>query len=176
MKHYLFLDGSKIAVHDDACRGCYLEQALTLPEELQPIWKNADFVIRQDAECPVPGFYIVSARQHIHSIGDLSPEAAGALGIIVSRLRDNMRRILDIQRLHIILEERLVEPHLHIWMLPLWTETMAKHQIDPKVWNSNILEYLNLFRYDENREKILTCNAVMKEALKNDPVFCALEM
>lgn len=174
MKQYSFLDGSTIAVSDDTCRGCYLERASILPDEIAPVWENTDFVIRQDAECPVPGFYIVSTRDHIHSIGDLSPEKASALGIIVSRLRDCMRRAIGINRLHIILEERLVEPHVHIWLLPLWSEIMAKYHIDPKVWNSNILEYLKLFDYSENREKILSYNAIIKEALKNDPVLHSL--
>lgn len=175
MKSYSFLDGSSINVPDDTCRGCYLEEAENLPEELWPIWENDHFVIRQDAECPVPGFYIVAARQHIHSVGDLSVDQAGMLGIIINRLREHMRRSINVQRLHIILEERMISPHLHIWLLPLWPETMQQHHIDPKVWNSNILEYLMLFRYADNREKILSFNAAMKAALENDPVLRKLK-
>ena len=168
MKKYKFLDGSEIVVDDSTCRGCFLEEAESLPMELNPVWSDDFFVIRQDAECPVPGFYIVSARQHIHSIGDLSCERSAELGVILTRLRAAMLDVLRIERVHVFLEERLIEPHLHIWMLPLWPQVMAKHKIDPKIWNSNILEYLSLFSYEENRDLILGFNEAMTSVLAKD--------
>lgn len=168
MKKYSFLDGSEIVVDDSSCRGCYLEKAESLPVELKPIWADDTFIIRQDAECPVPGFYIVSARKHIHTIGDLSSEQAAELGILLNRLRFTMHNILHIERIHVILEERVIEPHLHVWMLPLWPHIMEQYQIDPKIWNSNILEYMSLFSYSENRETILRYNKAMTKALAID--------
>ena len=51
-----------------------------------------------------------------------------------------MKEILKINRVEIILEERKVNPHFHIWLLPLWEDIIDKYEIDPKVWNSNILQ------------------------------------
>lgn len=175
MKIYKFLDRSELSVDDNMCRGCYLERADNLPIELSPIWMNDFFVIRQDAECPVPGFFIVSARQHIHTIGDLTPEQASELGVILNRLRDTMSKNLGIKRSHVFLEERLIEPHLHIWMLPLWPNIMKEHQIDPKIWNSNIYTYISLFTYEENKDNILHINQIMRQALANDSFLVQLK-
>lgn len=162
------MDGTSIYVKDDVCRGCYLEKADNLSELLEPIWSNHNFVIRQDAECPVPGFYIISTRKHIHSFGDFSLEMAKEIGIIINRVRKYMSENLEILRVHIILEERLFEPHFHIWLLPLWPNIMKTHNIDPKVWNSNIRKYIELFNYGDNKEKIEICNRIMLKALLED--------
>lgn len=174
MKVYNFLDGTSITVDDNTCRGCYLAVSPKLPKEIMPVWENETFVIRQDAECPVPGFYILSTKKHIHTIGDLSPKGASQLGVISNRLRVNMRNSLGIKRLHVILEERMFNPHLHIWFLPLWEDVMKKHNIDPKVWNSNILQYIQLFGYEENYKKILDFNAILKKSLDEDSVLAKM--
>ena len=76
--------------------------------------------------------------------------------------------VLGIERIHVFLEERLIEPHLHVWMLPLWPQVMEKYKIDPKIWNSNILEYMSFFSYEDNRDLILRYNAAMTSALAKD--------
>lgn len=171
MKKYKFLDRTEILVDNDTCRGCYLETSNNLPQEILSIWSNDFFVIRQDAEIPMPGFYIVSTRQHINTMADLPIDKAEELGAIINRLRFHMNNALGISRLHMILEERMIEPHLHIWMLPLWPDIMNKHNIEPKVWNSNIYEYLTYFKYEENRDVILKYNDVMRDVLSNDAVL-----
>lgn len=171
MKKYKFLNGIEVSVDELTCRGCFLENAKLSIEELDPIWFDDFFVIRQDAECPVPGFYIVSTRQHIHTIGDLTQKQASELGLVLNRLRQTMLTMLTIERIHVILEERKIEPHLHIWLLPLWPDIMRKYQIDPKIWNSNIYQYISLFSYEDNRNTILKYNQIMRDSLKSDPVL-----
>ncbi len=70
-----------------------------------------------------------------------------------------------------ILEERIIEPHLHIWMLPLWPNVMKHKNIDPKVWNSNILQYMTSFSYEENKAAIIQYNDKMRAALKDDKIL-----
>lgn len=171
MKKYKFVDGTEIIVNEGTCRGCFLENEKSLPKEILPIWQNDYFVIRQDAEIPMPGFYIVSTRQHIHTIGDLSATKSAELGIILNRLRKIMLEVLNIDRIHMILEERIIEPHLHIWMLPLWNDVMKQENIEPKIWNSNILQYLMLFSYDKTKTTIIQYNDKMRFALKNDEIL-----
>ena len=175
MKQYRFLDGSMIDVSEDTCRGCYLETADTVPGEIEVIWQNCNFSIRQDAECPVPGFYIVSARQHIHTMVDLSVQQATELGLIIHQLRSCMSEHLNIKRVHMILEEKWVEPHMHVWLLPLWQDVMQRNNIDPKIWNSNILEYIQLFTYDENKMTIRRFNDILKKHLQEDEVLKNLQ-
>lgn len=169
MKEYTFLNGLHIKVPQSTCRGCYLENMQCLPEELQPIWSNKDFIVRQDAECPVPGFYIISTRKHIQLISDFSIKQAQELGILIYKIRFYMKEILKINRVEIILEERKVNPHFHIWLLPLWEDIIDKYEIDPKVWNSNILQYIQLFEYNTKIKKaILQYNSQMRNILQKD--------
>ncbi len=168
MKIYKFLDNSMIKVLDETCRGCYLEKSFNLPREIEPIWINSTFCIRQDAECPVPGFYIIATRKHINTIANLTVNQSRELGILLFKLRFYMYNEINVNRAHIFLEERRKDPHLHIWMLPLWEDVLIKNDIDPKIWNSNILQYLQLFSYEENRDKIIKYNKIMREKMEED--------
>ena len=74
-----------------------------------------------------------------------------------------------------ILEEKWVEPHMHVWLLPLWQDGMQRNNIDPKIWNSNILEYIQLFTYDENKMTIRRFNDILKKHLQEDEVLKNLQ-
>lgn len=74
-----------------------------------------------------------------------------------------------------ILEEKWVEPHMHVWLLPLWQDVMQRNNIDPKIWNSNILEYIQLFTYDENKMTIRRFNDILKKHLQEDEVLKNLQ-
>lgn len=166
MKEYHFLDGSKVSVPADTCRGCYMEEnPAALPLYIKPVIQNENINVRQDAECPVPGFYIISLRKHIHSIGDVDESLAATLGVCVHIVRKGMKEALGIDRAHIYLEERIVEPHYHTWLLPLWSDVMWQHDIDPKVWRGNIKPYLDLFSFEAEKEKILTFNCRLRAFL-----------
>lgn len=169
MKNYVYLNGDEVQVPDDTCRGCYLEQNSRYIPEIIPIWENNDFTVRQDVEFPIPGFYIVSARKHINTFADLSLEQSSSFGIIVRSVRKAMREALKINRVHIFLEERRIEPHLHLWLLPLWEDIMSRYDIDPKIYNSNVAEYLHLFKYEDFGESIIDMNKTMRFVLSNDP-------
>ena len=171
MKTYHFLDGSQIDVEDNVCRGCYLETASLLPEELNPIVSNNNFVIRQDAECPVPAFFILATKAHINTFADLNDEMAMEIGLIIRTARSIMKEHLNIERIHIFLEERMINPHLHIWLLPLWSDVMKKNNIDPKIWNGNIKTYLDLFHYTETKSVIKKYNTIMRDACLSNTVF-----
>ena len=74
-----------------------------------------------------------------------------------------------------ILEEKWVEPHVHVWMLPLWQDVMQRNNIDPKIWNSNILEYIQLSTYEENKMTIRRFNDILKKHLQEDEVLNSLQ-
>ena len=174
MKKYVFLDGSMIEVSDEVCRGCFLETASTLPLELEPIAMNDKIVIRQDAECAIPGFYIVSTRQHIHSIADMTSSLSSAIGMVIQVVRQGQREILGIERAHIYLEEKLIEPHFHVWILPLFPEIIESRKIEPKIWNSTVKEYLDLFSYYDNKKRIIEFNIKMRKYILNNETMQSL--
>ena len=52
---------------------------------------------------------------------------------------------------------------------------MQRNNIDPKIWNSNILEYIQLFTYDENKMTIRRFNDILKKHLQEDEVLKNLQ-
>lgn len=163
---FYFIDGHAVEVSEDACRGCYIEKHReSLPIHLKPVIENAEIAVRQDAEFPVPGFYIISLRRHIQSIADVDGELAAQLGLCVHYVRKGMKECLGINRAHIYLEEKIVGPHYHTWLLPLWEDVMEEHDIDPKIWLGNVKKYIDLFQYEQEKDKILLFNQRLREYL-----------
>jgi diadenosine tetraphosphate (Ap4A) HIT family hydrolase len=173
-KIFHFLDGAQFEVPDAACRGCFMNaHDADLPSEIAPIVQNELIIVRQDAEWPIPGFYIVSLRPHVGSIADVDPEVAAALGVCVHFVRKAMRDQLGIGRAQTYHEEKIIGPHYHVWLLPLWQEVMDRHAIQPKIYDLNIRTYIDLFKYDACKDQIAACNRIMRETLAAHPWFVA---
>lgn len=165
-RYFHFIDGFKVRVAHDACRGCYIENhAKELPIWLDPIIQNDEIAVRQDAEFPVPGFYIIALRKHVGSIADIPPELVAMLGVTTHLVRKAMRDALGIERAHLYLEEKIIGPHYHMWILPLWDDVMKSNNIDPKIWLGNIKSYIDLFCFDKEKDKILEFNNTLREVL-----------
>ncbi len=165
-KIFHHVDGKSYTVDGNTCRGCWMnDNPEKLPIEVEPIWQNEDIIIRQDVEWPIPAFYIVSLRKHIGSIADISAETAKKLFEMIALVRRGMREVLKIERVQLYHEEKIINPHVHFWLLPLWQQKMDKYQINPKIYEGNVKTYIDLFKYCETKDDILMCNRLMKEYL-----------
>lgn len=169
-----FLDGSSHVVPADTCRGCFMtDHPELMPAVIDPVLDLGDIVVRQDAEWPVPGFYVVSVREHIGSLADLDDELAGRLGVTLALVRRGMRQALSITRAQAYTEERLSMPHLHTWLLPLWPQVMARTGVRPKVYEGNVKTYIDvfaaLFTLGDTAAAIEDCNRRMRAWLATQP-------
>jgi diadenosine tetraphosphate (Ap4A) HIT family hydrolase len=163
-----FMGGVSFTVKKDTCRGCFMnDHEHLLPATLAPILDDGCFTVRQDAEWPVPGFLVVALREHIGTIADLDLNAVRRLGILLRFIRLGMREVLDLRSVQMYQEDKLVNAHLHFWLLPLWTEVMARHTINPRIYESNLRRYLELFIYEAERERIEVCNNAMARFLES---------
>jgi diadenosine tetraphosphate (Ap4A) HIT family hydrolase len=166
LRELRFLDGSAYPVEEDLCRGCFMnEHEPELPRAIRPVYDDGAVVVRQDAEWPVPGFYIVSTRAHVGSIGELDDEQFARFFAVLRAVRHAMRAHLGIARVQMYHEEKIARPHLHVWLLPLWPDVMRANTINPRVYEGNIKEYLNLFSFREAAATILAYNQVMARTL-----------
>lgn len=165
MKRLNFLGGAYIDVEEPYCRGCEMERhPELLPETVQPIFEDAVFTIRQDCEYACPGFYVVSVHEHISSMDALTSEQLVELFSLVSAVRSGIRECLGISVAHVYMEEKIDKStHLHVWILPVWEEYYTEN---PRVYNGNIKEYMDSFNYDEEKDKILIYNSIMKDYIK----------
>lgn len=178
-KRYInLLDGTSWLVGEDDCQGCILNNKVDLPEYLLPIYESNRIFVRQDTEFAVPGFYIISSKEHIGSIGDMDPEIASQLAIVTHLVRRAMKLVLNVNVASVYHEERLINSHFHQWMLPYWAEAVEISGFMPKIYSSNIKKYqkyeanvskyLKYFQFDTERVRILEVNKAMRDFLNTD--------
>ncbi|MCL4397426.1 hypothetical protein M1403_00095 [Patescibacteria group bacterium] len=173
-----FLDGSYWFVDEDECRGCLMQTRKNeMPEHMVPVFEDRDVMVVQDAEFPVPGFYVIAPKAHIRSISDFSPELAMKMGLVTSLTRKGMRDELGIEFAEIYHEERIKNSHYHHWILPCWDYALRRSGSIPTIFPSreqgynhlspNIVNYLRSFSFEEENKKILEFNTKMQNYFKD---------
>ncbi|WP_157882141.1 hypothetical protein [Streptomyces rubellomurinus] len=165
-----FLGGPSRLVHEDTCRGCFMNLAeRELPDILAPVYDDGVITVRQDAEWAVPGFMVVGVRPHIGALDEMELPLVERLGRVTHFVRRAMRERLGLAAVQMYQEEKLDRPHFHMWMLPLWPDTMAAHGINPRIYESNIARYLTLFALDSHEKEIRRCADEVRDFLTEVP-------
>jgi diadenosine tetraphosphate (Ap4A) HIT family hydrolase len=119
----------------------------------------------------VPAFYIIGIKEPVPSIADVSEDTAALLGIVMHIVRKAMKEALGVKRVNIYLEEKLKNPHYHTWLLPMWDDVLKSNNIQPRIWESNIMKYIKLFKFEAEGEKILQYNKLMREHLERNYLY-----
>lgn len=161
-----FLDGRRYIVRGNLCRGCFMnDREDDLPSVLRPVYDDGELTVRQDAEWPVPGFMVVAVRPHLATIADLPLELAVRAMTVMRAVRTIMRDDLNLVAVQTYQEDKFARPHFHVWMLPLWPEALRCHGINPRIYESNIAEYIRLFSFSDMEAEIARCATVIREGL-----------
>ncbi|WP_053647334.1 hypothetical protein [Streptomyces sp. XY431] len=165
-----FLGGPSHLVDEGTCRGCFMNQAESrLPDILAPVYDDGTVTVRQDAEWAVPGFMVVGIRPHIGALDEMDLALAERLARVTHFVRRAMRERLGLAAVQTYQEEKLDRPHFHVWMLPLWPDTMAAHSINPRIYESNIARYLTLFTLESHEAAIRRCTDEVRDFLSRTP-------
>ena len=90
------------------------------------IFENQNYVVNQDWEVPIPGFFIVAPKKKIRSITEFSEEEAREFIGIVKRVRQGMDAI-GIKDVYLFQNEDS-EHGFHLWMFPRydWMERFGR--------------------------------------------------
>ena len=177
-----FLDGSYWIVNNGSCRGCLMQENRNkLPVYMKPVFEDRDLIVTQDAEFPVPGFYIVSPRKHFGSIANFPVKLSQKIGLVTHFIRRGMRNQLGIEFAEIFHEERFKNSHYHHWILPCWeygfdksgsTPTIFKSKVDGyRKYEPNIVNYLRSFVFKLEEKRILEFNAKMAKYLNSKTIL-----
>ena len=150
-----FLGGTPLTVPENACRGCVMNALeAELPKLLAPVYDDGTITVRQDAEWAVPGFMVVAVRPHLGGVDQMDLPLVHRLATVTHFVRRAMRTELGLAAVQTYQEDKLDRPHYHAWMLPLWPQMMVRHQINPRIYESNIARYLSLFTLAEHEAQI----------------------
>ncbi len=85
------------------------------PDEI--ILTTDNFIVAQDWEVPIAGFFILSTRRKIHSISEFTDEEAREFGVLIKKVRIGMNEVLNINDVYFFQNEDLVHG-FHLWMFP----------------------------------------------------------
>jgi len=121
------------------------------------------FVVSQDWEAPIPGFFIISAKRKANSILDFSSEEKGEFCDLLFKVRKGMKDVLGIEnvRLH---QSEASKHNFHFWILPV-CEWMSKFKEVPLL---TILSYAKKnMNNDKNISKIKEYVKKMRDYMEN---------
>ncbi len=101
-----------------------IKEAL-FPDEV--ILKTENFIVSQDCEVPIPGFFILSSKKDIKSIAELTHNEMNEFSNIIFKLRIGMKEVLNIGEVYIFQNEDS-EHNFHVWLFPRyeWMEKFGK--------------------------------------------------
>ena len=147
------------------CPGCaYGKHEFNL--ECGMAYENERFILSQDWELPIQGFFIVSPKRHIEKLCELTKDERNEMFEIVDKTVKILRDNKICERFDYIFEEK-ENRHLHVWILPRynWMNKIVNDIIDNI---GIILEYAKTnFRNDENYEEIKRISDIVKNNFNN---------
>ena len=162
----VFLGSNPLSVAENACRGCVMNEVEPmLSDLLAPVYDDGTITVRQDAEWPVPGFMVVAVRPHLGALDQMDLALVHRLATVTRCVRRAMRQELELAAVQTYQEDKVDRPHYHSWMLPLWPGEMARHAINPRIYESNIAQYLGLFQLREYEARVRACSQLIAEHL-----------
>lgn len=165
-----FLGSPPLRVPERTCRGCVMNEFEPwFSSLLTPVYDDGTITVRQDAEWPVPGFMVVAVRPHLGALDEMDLATAHRLATVTRCVRRAMRTELGLTAVQTYQEDKIERAHYHVWMLPLWPDVMEYHSINPRIYESNIAEYLRLFRLPEREPHIRFCTERIGDHLARSP-------
>ena len=98
------------------CVGCQIEKGkIDVTDFL--VARTEHFIVNQDLEVPIPGFYIISTRRHVFSIDEFTVEEQTELGKLLHAVKTGMRKELKIKTVYLFQDEAS-DNHFHLWLFP----------------------------------------------------------
>lgn len=85
------------------------------PDEV--ILTTDNFIVAQDWEVPIAGFFILSTKRKIRSIAEFTDEEAREFGVLIKKVRIGMNEVLNINDVYFFQNEDSVHG-FHLWMFP----------------------------------------------------------
>lgn len=132
-----------------------------------PIYEDEELIIRQDAQIPIPGFYIVATKDGYRKISEMNIKLYRKCLYYSSLVRDELITNFDVNRVFMYYDEHYEKPSsTHFWIMPIHDDVIKQHHLNPTILNSDIWKYQDLFEFQYEKEKIYETNKVMTRVLR----------
>ena len=167
-----FLGGTKqyrcYIVSNDLPRCIFMEKYRDkLDKILSPIYIDKDICISQDASYALPGFYIISLRNHYRNITEINYRLFEKINFWVYEIRNAMKDVLKIEYVNVYYEEKSSKSaNVHYWLMPVIT----KENVAPQLHHLCLRDYLEQFKLSENKKQIENYNKKMKKYITENKI------
>lgn len=132
-----------------------------------PIYEDKDIIIRQDAQIPIPGFYVITTKQTYEKLCYMDIELYKKCLLYSAIVRKLLLEEFDIKKVFMYYEEHYIKPtSTHFWVMPIYEDIINKYNLNPTIFNNDIWKYQDLFEFQNTKDKIYKINKTMKKKLR----------
>lgn len=147
----------------NGCPSCaYANGEFTLPCGIA--YENDRFILSQDWELPIEGFFIVSPKRHIETFEELSENERIEIFDIINKTIKILKDSKICDRFNVIFEEK-EHKHFHIWIMPRhkWMSDLVGNIINDI---GKVFEYAkNNLKTTNNLEHIKEITKIVKNSI-----------
>lgn len=132
-----------------------------IPEQNKPIYENNGIIVRADPKYPCPGFYIFGLNKTYRAFDLLDDITFIRFSFVLKKVKEGMRKELGLNYAHLLSNEKS-DPfvNVHFWLVPVNGTT------SPDLLDFDVKKYLNSFEPQNEIDKILRYNEILRKYLK----------
>ena len=132
-----------------------------------PIYEDEDIIIRQDAQIPIPGFYVIATNQIYEKLSYMDVELYKKCLLYSAFVKKLLLEEFDIRNVFMYYEEHYIKPSsTHFWVMPIYDDIINKYGLNPTIFNYDIWKYQDLFEFQNTKNQIYEINKVMRKKLR----------
>lgn len=129
-----------------------------LDDCLKPIYENNGIVVRQDAKYAIPGFYIVSPKEHFSNIHDMPATMFQRCMFIAQNVKKDYRHWEFNKRIFIMMKNTKIQL-VHIFGFYLYINGLSKKitlmpLLPQKIFGSTKIYFLNIVKPNIRSENL----------------------
>lgn len=132
-----------------------------------PIYEDRDIIIRQDAQIPIPGFYIVATKDSFRKISFMDSELYKKCMYYSVLIKRKLFLEFGIEKVYMYYDEHYQKPSsTHFCVMPIYDKIVNDNNLSPTILKYDIWKYQELFQFKDSKDDIYQINDGMRKVLK----------
>ncbi|MBQ6546698.1 MAG: hypothetical protein IJL74_01715 [Bacilli bacterium] len=132
----------------------------------KPIYEDENLIIRQDAQYPLPGFYIIATKTGKRTIADIDTNLYQKGMEYAFLIKTILQESFKIKKVYIYYDEHYHKPSsVHFWVMPIYEDVLNENNLKATIFSNDIWKYLDLFEFKDTKEEIYKINEEMKKII-----------